>query len=294
MLLSMTGHGEAQNQREHAMVRVEVRAVNNRFLKVSTRINEGFNALESRIEALIKQKIRRGTIQVNIRIEREPTPEDFRLNQAVLNGYRQQLQQMNQQWGIQQPVRLDQLLLLPGVVDEGAGTVTSVEDFWPWIESTLLQALEDLSQMRREEGAAMAMAIEANCQAITQQLEQIQQLAPTLAESYQQRLIDRVGKLLAEFEVKVKPAEVIREVAIYADRCDISEEIVRLRSHLEQFATVAAVEENCGRKLEFLIQELLREANTIGSKANDAGLARHVVEIKTAIERMREMIQNVE
>lgn len=294
MLLSMTGHGEAQNQREHAMVRVEVRAVNNRFLKVSTRINEGFNALESRIEALIKQQIRRGTIQVNIRIEREPSPDDFRLNQAVLNGYRQQIQQMNQQWGIQQPVRLDQLLLLPGVVDEGAGAVPSVEESWPWIESTLLQALEDLSQMRREEGAAMAVALEANCQAITQQLEQIQRLAPTLAESYQQRLIDRVGKLLAEFEAKVKPAEVIREVAIYADRCDISEEIVRLRSHLEQFATVAAVEENCGRKLEFLIQELLREANTIGSKANDAGLARHVVEIKTAIERIREMIQNVE
>lgn len=294
MLLSMTGHGEAQNEREHTMVRVEIRTVNNRFLKVSTRINEGFNALESRIEALIKQTIRRGTIQVHVRIERERTADAFRLNQAVLNGYRQQLDQMNQQWGIQQPVRLDQLLLLPGVVDEDAGAVTSVEDFWPLIESTLQRALEDLSQMRREEGAAMALALEANCQAIRQQLDQIQRIAPKVAESYQQRLMDRVSKVLAEFDVEMKPAEVIREVAIFADRCDISEEIVRLRSHLEQFATVTAVEDNCGRKLDFLIQELLREANTIGSKANDVGLARHVVEIKTAIERMREMIQNVE
>ncbi len=290
----MTGHGEAQIQRERATVRVEVRAVNNRFLKISTRINEGFNAVESRIEALIKQTIRRGTVQVNIRIDRERMPDEFRLNQAVLTGYRQQLDQINQQWGIQQPVRLDQLLLLPGVVQEDSSDEASVEDFWPLIESTLVQALDDLSKMRREEGAAMALALEANCQTLGQHLEKIQRLAPTVVESYQQRLVDRVSKLLAEFDVELKPAEVIREVAIYADRCDISEEIVRLRSHLEQFATVTAVEDNCGRKLDFLIQELLRETNTIGSKANDVGLSRHVVEIKTAIERMREMIQNVE
>jgi uncharacterized protein (TIGR00255 family) len=290
----MTGHGEAQCHHEHAMVGVEVRAVNNRFLKVSTRISEGFNALEPLIEAMVKQRVRRGTVQVSIRIEREPGSGDFRLNEAVLAGYRDQLQQMAQQWGFSEPVRLDQLLTLPGVVDEKRAAIWSAEDFWPVIEKTLLAALENLARMRAEEGAAMAADLQANCQIIVGQLNQIAQMAPTVVENYQRRLTERVNKLLAEFELGLKSAEVVREVGIFADRCDISEEIVRLRSHLEQFGLIAAVEENSGRKLDFVIQEMLRETNTIGSKANDAGISRHVVEIKTAIERMREMIQNVE
>lgn len=294
MLLSMTGHGEAQCHHEHAMVGVEVRAVNNRFLKVSTRISEGFSALEPLIEAAVKPRVRRGTVQVNIRIEREPGPDDFRLNEAVLAGYREQLQRMAQQWEFPEPVRLDQLLTLPGVVDEKRGAMRSAEDLWPLIEKTLLAALENLARMRAEEGAAMAADLQANCRIIVGQLNQIAQMAPTVVENYQRRLTERVNKLLAEFEIGLKSAEVVREVGIFADRCDISEEIVRLRSHLEQFSLIAAVEENTGRKLDFVIQEMLRETNTIGSKANDAGISRHVVEIKTAIERMREMIQNVE
>jgi uncharacterized protein (TIGR00255 family) len=189
---------------------------------------------------------------------------------------------------------LDQLLTLPGVVDEKRGAMRSAEDLWPLIEKTLLAALENLARMRAEEGAAMAADLHANCQIIVGQLNQIAQMAPTVVENYQRRLTERVNKLLAEFEIGLKSAEVVREVGIFADRCDISEEIVRLRSHLEQFSLIAAVEENTGRKLDFVIQEMLRETNTIGSKANDAGISRHVVEIKTAIERMREMIQNVE
>lgn len=140
----------------------------------------------------------------------------------------------------------------------------------------------------------MAADLQANCQIIVGQLSQIAQMAPTVVENYQRRITERVNKLLAEFEIGLKSAEVVREVGIFADRCDISEEIVRLRSHLEQFDLIAADEESSGRKLDFVIQEMLRETNTIGSKANDAGISRHVVEIKTAIERMREMIQNVE
>jgi uncharacterized protein (TIGR00255 family) len=294
VLLSMTGHGEAQCHHEHAMVGVEVRAVNNRFLKVSTRISEGFSALEPLIEGVVKQRVRRGTVQVSIRIEREPGPDDFRLNEAVLVGYREQLQRMAQQWGFSELVRLDQLLTLPGVVDEKRGANWSAEDFWPVIESTLLAALENLARMRAEEGAAMAADLQANCQIIVGQLSQIAQMAPTVVENYQRRITERVNKLLAEFEIGLKSAEVVREVGIFADRCDISEEIVRLRSHLEQFDLIAADEESSGRKLDFVIQEMLRETNTIGSKANDAGISRHVVEIKTAIERMREMIQNIE
>jgi uncharacterized protein (TIGR00255 family) len=294
LLLSMTGHGEAQGQREHAIVGVEVRAVNNRFLKVSTRISDGFGALEPLIEAAIKQNVRRGTIQVNIRVDRESGLDDFRLNESVLAGYRQQLERMNEQLGRSEPVRLELLLGLPGVVDEDVTGERRVEEFWPLVESVLLEALENLSRMRVEEGAAMAADMHANCRVIAQQLDQIGQRAPLVVESYQRRLTERVNKLLAEYSMGLQPADVVREVAVFADRSDISEEIVRLRSHLEQFDTIAAAEESSGRKLEFVIQELLRETNTIGSKANDAEISRHVVEIKTAIERMREMIQNVE
>jgi uncharacterized protein (TIGR00255 family) len=290
----MTGHGESQQLRGHVAVGVEVRTVNNRFLKVSTRINERFSALEPLIEAVVKQKVRRGTVQVNIRIDRESTSEDFRLNEDVLAGYRQQLQGMHQQWGISEPVRLESLLALPGVVDEGSSELRSAVELWPLIESVLLAALDNLSRMRVEEGGAMAADLRINCQNIAGQLEQIAQLAPRVAEGYQRRLTERINKLLVEFELGLKPTEVVREVGIFADRCDISEEIVRLRSHLEQFSSIAELEESNGRKLEFVIQEMLRETNTIGSKANDAEISRHVVEIKTAIERMREMIQNIE
>jgi uncharacterized protein (TIGR00255 family) len=148
--------------------------------------------------------------------------------------------------------------------------------------------------MRAEEGAAMAADLHANCQAITRSLDSVDDRAPLVVEAYGRRLTERLNKLLDQYPVSIDPADVVREVGIFADRSDISEEIVRLRSHLRQFDSTACGEESNGRKLEFLIQEMLRETNTIGSKANDAEIARHVVEIKTAIERMREMIQNVE
>jgi len=290
----MTGHGEAQRQQEGAIVRVEVRAVNNRFLKVSTRISEGFGALEPLIEAAVRQYLRRGTIQVNVRVEREPRPDDFKLNAAVLAGYRQQLETLNQQTGLSEPIRLETLLALPGVVDESGLLEHQAQETWPLVEDALSAALENLSRMRVDEGAAMAADLHVNCENIARELDQIQQQAPLVVEAYSRRLTERLNKLLADHEVILKPADVVREIGIFADRSDISEEIVRLRSHLEQFDSIASAEESNGRKLEFVIQEMLRETNTIGSKANDAAIARHVVEIKTAIERMREMIQNVE
>src|SRR5207248_9259785 len=130
-----------------------------------------------------------------------------------------------------------------------------------------------------------------NARAIASELTRIEARAPIVVEAYRVRLTDRLNKLLADVGVRAEPADVVREIGIFAERSDISEEIVRLRSHLEQFDTVMGLAESSGRKLEFLIQELFREINTIGSKSTDVEIARHVIEIKTAIERLREMIQ---
>jgi uncharacterized protein (TIGR00255 family) len=290
----MTGHGEGQCQQEGTVVGVEVRTVNNRFLKVSTRVSEGFNALEPQIEAVVRQQLRRGSVQVNVRIEREVSPDDFRLNEVVLAAYRRQLESLNQQAGVSQPVGFESLLTLPGVVDDVRVRCPETEKIWPLVEQTLIAALESLSRMRAGEGAAMAADLQRNARTIAGTLQEIERRAPVVVEAYRRRLLERLNTLLADYATSVEPADVVREVGVFADRSDISEEVVRLRSHLEQFESIAGGEESNGRKLEFVIQEMLRETNTIGSKANDAEIAHHVVEIKTALERIREMIQNVE
>jgi uncharacterized protein (TIGR00255 family) len=182
---------------------------------------------------------------------------------------------------------------LPGVVLEKAVN-DSAEDRWPLIAPVLEEALARHTQMRRKEGDAMARDLKANCGEVTEVLDAVAQRAPAVVEAYRARLTEKINVLLADLGVRVGPADVVREVGLFAERCDISEEIVRLRSHLQQFEATLAEKESNGRKLDFVVQEMFRETNTIGSKANDAEIARHVVQIKTAIERIREMIQNVE
>ena len=140
----------------------------------------------------------------------------------------------------------------------------------------------------------MAADLAANCRLAAASLDAVANRAPRVVESYRARLEERLQKVLAEFEITLDPADVLKEVALFADRSDISEEIVRLRSHLEQFEAIMDAPESSGRKLEFLTQEMVREGTTIGSKANDVEISRHVIEIKAAVERIREMIQNVE
>jgi uncharacterized protein (TIGR00255 family) len=140
----------------------------------------------------------------------------------------------------------------------------------------------------------MAADLAASCRAIAAGLDEIERRAPLMVDAFRSKLEERLKRVLADYQVALEPADLIKEVSLYAERGAISEEIVRLRSHLEQFGTIMALPESSGRKLEFLTQEMLREANTIGSKASDVDIARQVIEIKTAIERIREMIQNVE
>jgi uncharacterized protein (TIGR00255 family) len=290
----MTGHGEAHRHQDGLAVAVEVRSVNNRYFKLSFRASEGYAALESQVEAIVRQHVRRGTVQLNLRVDRQASPDDYRLNQAVIAGYLKQLASLSELGIAVEGVRADSLLQLPGVVCEPVADWSLVESHWPIILATITEALQQFSAMRSEEGQAMATDMRANCRLILGELTQIEARAPLVIDAFRVRITDKLNKLLAEMGTRIEPADVVREIGVFTERSDISEEIVRLKSHLEQFETAMQIEEAAGRKLDFLTQEMFRETNTIGSKANDAAIAHHVIEIKTAIERIREMIQNIE
>jgi uncharacterized protein (TIGR00255 family) len=291
----MTGFGEAHADQDGLAVTVEIRAINNRYFKLSVRTTEGYAGLEPLVENEVRGAIHRGTIQVNLRIDRRLSPEDYRLNLDVLERYRQQLLPLTGKGGSQRrDVPVEALLPLPGVVDDASGTTIDAAAQWPIVQRTLQTALRNLGRMRDDEGRAMAVDLTANCRAAAASLDQVERRAPLVIEEYRNRLFDRLKRTLAELNVTLDPSDLIKEVGLFADRGDISEEIVRLRSHLEQFQLTMELPESSGRKLDFLTQEMFREANTIGSKANDVEIAKHVIEIKTAIERIREMIQNVE
>jgi len=286
----MTGFGEARCQRDGLATLIEVRTINSRFLKLSVRAGEGYGSLEPKIEAIVRKIIRRGTIQVNVRVDRAKSPDDYKINEGVLKSYRKQLFAISDS----NEVPLESLFVLPGVVDEDSSATRDAAGDWPVIRTALEEALENLGKMRADEGRAMAADLLENCKTAAASLNAIEERAPLVIEDYAKRLRERLNKTLAEFKVVVEPADLIKEVGLFADRGDISEEIVRLRSHIEQFEGTIDSDEASGRKLEFLTQEMFRETNTIGSKANDLEIARGVIEIKAAIERIREMIQNIE
>jgi uncharacterized protein (TIGR00255 family) len=294
LLLSMTGHGEAQQQHDDVSVSAEVRTINGRYFKMSIRTNEGYSSLEWQVEPIVRKYIRRGSVQIGLQVHQQASADDYVINQQVVESYVRQLESLRGNMDAVAPIRLDALLALPGVISEQKAGNDDLEAAWPQVEKTIIAALENLHQMRSDEGKAMADDMTANCREIAEKLTEIEKRAPEVSLAFRVRLSDKLNTLLTEHDVTIEPSDIVREVGIFAERTDISEETVRLRSHLEQFGTIMALPESTGRKLEFLTQEMFRETNTIGSKANDAEIARHVIDIKACIERVREMIQNVE
>ncbi len=296
MLCSMTGYGEANYQSDALHLAIELRAVNNRYLKVSLRAGEPYNLLEPEFEKVIRRVVRRGTIQVHLRCQRQFSSQDFQVNVVALQSYVRQLREQAIALGLADhgQVLLSQVLALPGVVPEPATAAFHLEEEWPMMERVLDQALGRLQAMRQEEGRAMAQEMLQMRDHIGRHLEHIRQRVPSVATLYRDRLLDRVRNLLGELDVKLDRSDLIKEVAIFAERSDIAEEVVRLASHLDQFQEIVNEPESAGRKLEFLTQEMFRETNTIGSKAGDVEISRHVVEIKGTLEKVRELVQNIE
>jgi len=287
VLLSMTGHGHGTARNDQATVTVEIRAVNNRFLK-TTVYGEVSAEIQSLVEETLRNAVKRGTVSVRLRVERFD-PNQYKLNETEIAAYQEQLRRLTHQTD----VPLAAILTLPGVVLEPQ-TPEADDQLTELVQQALGAALSELQQMRAREGASMLENLNANLGNFRGLLNEVERLAPRVVENYAQRLRERIQNLLAKYEIASQPADVIREIGIFAERADIAEETVRLRSHLQQFDKTTASDESNGRRLDFLIQEFLRETNTIGSKAQDAEIANCVVEMKTIIERIREMVQNVE
>jgi len=290
----MTGFGDFRGQDDRLSVAVEVRSVNNRYFKIVIKSPERFQPLEAEIERVVRESISRGTVNVLLRVDGIGASLAYRLDPAVLKSYWQELNVLSSALGQAPPRDLGGLLALPGVVVEGDSARTDPRDAWPIIESALRESLKKLREFRAAEGASMAQDLQSNLKIVSSELEQIAAKAPEIVREFRDKLHERVRELLAGGDASVQPADLIREVSIFADRCDIGEEILRLRSHIEQFQAFVREPQSQGRKLEFLTQEMVREANTIGSKANNVQVAHAVVEIKAAIERIREVVQNVE
>ena len=284
----MTGHGSAMAQDDQVQVLVEVRSVNNRFLKISVSGDSDAD-LQSKIEAMIRDRVQRGAINVRTQVQFLAADSLFQINIPQLKAYQEQLASNNGG----QTESFASLVMLPGVVKESLSE-SKLESVWPVIESAVKQAVDRFVEMRACEGAAMLKDLLANCDSLEQHIGKVKELVPNVVDTYSNRVTERINRMLQEHDISVSPSDLIREVGVFADKVDTSEELVRLASHIDQFRTIADGKKSNGRKLDFLTQELLRETNTIGSKANDAQIASHVVEMKTIIERIREMIQNVE
>lgn len=296
MLLSMTGYGEAAYQSESLSLAIELRALNNRYLKVSLRAPEPYNLLEPEFEKVVRRQIKRGTLQIHLRVQRQFAPQDFQINAVAVRSYVAQLGELSRALGLtgSREALLGQVLALPGVVPEPGVGPLKLDEEWPVMERVLGEALGRLQAMRQEEGRAMAQELLALRDQVGLQLAAIRERSPQVLAAYRDRLLERTRSLLGELDVRLDQADLIKEVAIFAERSDIAEEVVRLASHLDQFQEIVNEPESAGRKLEFLTQEMFREANTIGSKASDVAISRRVVEIKGALEKVRELVQNIE
>jgi len=290
---SMTGCGEGIATAGESTCRVELRTVNNRSFKFSLRTREGFVGLEPRVETLVRQRVRRGTVQMTLDLTGAAATVMRRIDAGQLAAYLDQLEDFAASHDLALPRSIDGLLGLPGITADAPPEEAALERAWPLVAEAVERALAALDTMRRAEGETLAADMRSICREIARLVAGIRERVPQAVEQQRVRLLERVSSILAERGVSLAEADVAREIALVADRTDIAEEIVRLESHLAQFERLLG-EESPGRPLDFLSQELAREANTIASKSADVGIAHAVVELKTRIERLREQVQNLE
>lgn len=293
MLQSMTGFGSASGAVDGVEYSVEIRSVNNRYFKPVIKLPDSWSAAEADIEKILRNRVSRGTVVLSLRMRVPEEQAAYQVNGRTLNSYVDQLRSLETEANPTIRIDLAGLLELPGVLEPPPmeEIVARTRD---GVMNLIDQAIEGLLDMRQKEGQALKDDLLGHCNAVGDALDQIAQRSPGVVGEYYERLRQRVEQLTREAKLTLDEETLSREVALFADRSDISEEVSRLRTHLEQFAQACDSSEPAGRKMDFIAQEMLREANTIASKSNDSQIGRLVVEIKSGIDRIKEQVQNVE
>ncbi len=292
----MTGYGDASAHIDGCHYFVEVRSLNNKYFKANIRLAEEFQGMEAEFEAKLRERLSRGTVTVTARCSQDSAAAAYAINLGALQSYLSALKQLpDVQSGL---LTLDaaSLLSLPGVMQPPPNEDARVKRVRDAFAKLLDVAVQTLLAMREREGTVLVADLESNRQVIAERLADVAERAPGVVLEYQSRLKLRVESAIREAQLSIEPGDLVREVAIYAERTDIAEEIKRLSAHLDQFKDMLSRRDGkpLGRTLDFLAQEMLREANTIASKSPDAAIARHAVEIKGAIDRIKEQAQNIE
>lgn len=293
MIRSMTGYGRGEVSDSSKRFVVEIKSINHRYMDIFVKLPKSLAPLEDRLRQQISERLSRGRVEIFVTWEEYGEKgRTVKVNLPLVTAYRQALLQLQAHLGLDDPPRLEHLLALPDLLTLQEEEV-DLEAVWSLLAQALDKALGEVIAMREAEGGKLVEDIIHRIGRIEHFIERIEARAPEILNDYRHRLRDRIAELLAG-EITVDEGRLEMEVALFADRSNTTEEVVRLKSHFQQMRDVLRDEAVVGRKLDFLLQEMNREANTIGSKANDAETARLVVEVKSELEKIREQMQNIE
>ncbi len=290
----MTGYGQARREGDGWALAVEVRSVNSRYFKLSSRVPREFGPFERDLERRIRRRIARGSVDLAIKLELTGAQAARPLNKEALASYLRQLRELGEELRVPVAVTADAIALLPGVLDPEEVSEEEAKAMHGEVVAVLEAALDELDRMRLAEGANLREELLGHCGAIERLVAEAEALQPASLQEHNRRLLERVNRLLKDSGVSVKEEDVAREVAIYADRSNIAEEIARVRSHVEQLREALGRREPVGRRLEFIAQELHREVNTMSAKAADVALSRHIVALAGEVDSIREQVSNIE
>src|SRR5256714_1667799 len=291
---SMTGYGRGDCSQDGFKITVELSSVNRKQREISVNLPREMEMLEAQIRDLINRHVARGRLTVRVGLHAGASKQSARmhLNVPLAKAYARELSRLSKQLNFPGPVTLDQLARAPGVFQTDE-QIAEEEDFWPAVQKALNKALTEMVKMREREGSHLEQDLTERIVVMRKAVAQIQKNAPGVAQRYRQQLLERIKSAGLEAP-GTEDDRLLKEVVYFADRSDISEELTRLQSHFQQFADCQKSGEPVGRMLDFLAQEMNREINTIGSKANDSLISQEVVTLKAELEKFREQAQNVE
>ena len=290
MIRSMTGYGRGESKAEYFWV-VELKSVNHRFLDIYVRLPRPWLQLEEKIKNFIKEKISRGWVDVFVSLKSDNIPSEIKIDKNIVENYYKKLVEIKQDIGFEGPISLSLLSMMPEIFSLEE-LEPSEQDMWDSLEPALNEAVSNLIVMRQKEGHNLWQDILMRLQIIEDKTEQIYARSDVVVEEYRQRLVQNIQKLAQD--ITLDPERLEAEVVLFAERSNITEEVIRLRSHIEQLRGMENSDGSVGKKMEFIIQEMYRETNTIGSKSSDNDIIKEVIEIKSELEKIREQIQNIE